>query len=236
MWATTKNSTSVHFGLGHRCHKHGRMFDLEHLATCSEIQGCPDIARYAQRLKQGENIRLWPREELADAVLQYTQLALQLANLTATSRASLAQQAVKPKERTGNKRGRPRASEVVARTNHKVDDFFLRKAQPAQRLGSSPSGAAQEEETKTPQQRASSPYEGLTLQSQQFNTPEQEGKGARLLTPASADPIKKGEGMAVALRQLAKREKLSKKRYGGGASAPLDLGMNEEYYQEVPEA
>ena len=150
MWATTKNSTSMHFGLGHRCHKHGRMFDLEHLATCSEIQGCPDIARYAQRLKQGENIRLWPREELADAVLQYTQLALQLANLTATSRASLAQQVVKPKEKTGNKRGRPRASEVVARTNHKVDDFFLRKAQPAQRLETSPNGAAREEETKTP--------------------------------------------------------------------------------------
>ena len=42
--------------------------------------------------------------------------------------------------------------------------------------------------------------------------------------------------MAVALRQRAKREKLSKKRYGAEQSAPLDLGMNEEYYQEVAEA
>ena len=29
---------------------------------------------------------------------------------------------------TGNKRGRPRATEVIAKTNHKVVDFFRRKA------------------------------------------------------------------------------------------------------------
>ena len=40
MWATTKDSTSVHFGFGHRCHKHGRIFDLEHVRTCSDITGC----------------------------------------------------------------------------------------------------------------------------------------------------------------------------------------------------
>ena len=28
---------------------------------------------------------------------------------------------------TGNKRGRPKATEVVARTNHKVDEFYRRK-------------------------------------------------------------------------------------------------------------
>ena len=31
MWATTKGSTSIHFGFGTRCHKHGRMFDMEHI-------------------------------------------------------------------------------------------------------------------------------------------------------------------------------------------------------------
>ena len=40
MWATTKDSTSVHFGFGHSYHKHGRIFDLEHLRTCSVITGC----------------------------------------------------------------------------------------------------------------------------------------------------------------------------------------------------
>ena len=28
----------------------------------------------------------------------------------------------------GKKRGRPRATEVIAKTNHKVDDFFRKKA------------------------------------------------------------------------------------------------------------
>ena len=65
---------------------------------------------------------------LADAIIQYTQLALQLANLTATDRATLVQTPVKKKAPTGNKRGRPRASEVVARTNHKMDEFYRRKA------------------------------------------------------------------------------------------------------------
>ena len=65
---------------------------------------------------------------LADAIIQYTQLALQLANLTATERATLVQLPVKKKAPTGNKRGRPRASEVVARTNHKMDEFYRRKA------------------------------------------------------------------------------------------------------------
>ena len=40
MWATTKDSTSVHFRFGPRCHKHGRIFDLEHVRTCSDITGC----------------------------------------------------------------------------------------------------------------------------------------------------------------------------------------------------
>ena len=33
----------------------------------------------------------------------------------------------KKKVPTGNKRGRPRATEVIAKTNHKFDDFFRRK-------------------------------------------------------------------------------------------------------------
>ena len=79
MWATTKDSTSIHFGFGHKSHKHSRLFDLEHVRTCSEITGCQDIGKYAQMLKgdtqmlKGDtNIRLWNQEVLADAILQYT--------------------------------------------------------------------------------------------------------------------------------------------------------------------
>ena len=87
---------------------------MEHIRTCSLLTGCPDIARYAKMIKEGENIRLWDHEVLANAIIQYTQLTLQLANITATERATQVQTPVKKKAPTGNKKGRPRASEVVA--------------------------------------------------------------------------------------------------------------------------
>ena len=89
MWATTNDSTSVHFGFGHRCHKHGTNFNVEHVRTCNLITGCKDIDKYARMIKEGGNIRSWDQEVLADCILQYSQLAVQLANLTATDRASL---------------------------------------------------------------------------------------------------------------------------------------------------
>ena len=82
-------SKNVNFG--HKCHKHDRLLDLEHIANCDLLRGCPDIEKYAKMIKLGDNIRLWDQEVLADAIIQYTQLALQLANLTATSRATLVQ-------------------------------------------------------------------------------------------------------------------------------------------------
>jgi hypothetical protein len=78
-------------------------------------------------LKGDTNIRLWKQEVLADCVLQYTQLAVQLANLTARNLATLVHTPSKKKAPTGNKRGRPKATEVIAKTNHKVDQFFQRK-------------------------------------------------------------------------------------------------------------
>ena len=89
MWATTKDSTSFHFGFGHRCHKHERNFDVEHVRTCNLITRCKDIDKYAKMIKEGGNIRSSDQEVLADCILQYSQLAVQLANLTATDRASL---------------------------------------------------------------------------------------------------------------------------------------------------
>ena len=60
---------------------------------------------------------------LADCILHYKQLAVQLANLTASDRASLVHTFTKKKAPTGNKRGRPKATEVVAKTNRKIDEF-----------------------------------------------------------------------------------------------------------------
>ena len=64
---------------------------------------------------------------LADCILQYAQLAVQLANLTATDRASLVHTPTKKKAPTGNKRGRLKATEVVAKTNRKMDEYYRKK-------------------------------------------------------------------------------------------------------------
>ena len=78
-------------------------------------------------IKEGGNIRNWKYEVLADCILQYTQLAVQLANLTATNCASLVQLPIKKKAPTVNKRGRPKAMEVAAKTNHKMDEYYRKK-------------------------------------------------------------------------------------------------------------
>jgi sortase (surface protein transpeptidase) len=40
MLATTSNSTSVHYGMDHMCHKHKRLFTLDHIETCDQLTGC----------------------------------------------------------------------------------------------------------------------------------------------------------------------------------------------------
>ena len=52
---------------------------------------------------------------------------MHLANLTATDRASLVQTPIKKKTPNGGKRGRPKATEVVAKTNRKMDEFYRKK-------------------------------------------------------------------------------------------------------------
>ena len=152
MWATTKDSTSVHFGFGHRCHKHGRMFNLEHIQTCSEIKDCRDIAKFAQMLKGDVNIRQWDQEVLADAILQYTQLALQLANLTAKGLAALVHTPTKKKVPTGGKRGRPTLAEVILRTNYKVSDYY-KKAQGPTAVSTQQEGTRSKKQRQQPAEK-----------------------------------------------------------------------------------
>ena len=37
IWATAKDSTSIRFGFGHLCHRHKKIFNLEHLQECDQI-------------------------------------------------------------------------------------------------------------------------------------------------------------------------------------------------------
>ena len=50
-----------------------------------------------------------------------------MANLNSSERASFVQTPVAKKPPTGNGRGRPRATEVIARTNHRMDEFYRKK-------------------------------------------------------------------------------------------------------------
>ena len=47
IWATTKDSTSVHFGFGHKCHKHGCLFNLEHIRNYPKTPK-PHLSRYME--------------------------------------------------------------------------------------------------------------------------------------------------------------------------------------------
>ena len=37
MLATTANSISIHFGMGHLCHKHNKIFTLDHIEECDVL-------------------------------------------------------------------------------------------------------------------------------------------------------------------------------------------------------
>ena len=47
MLAATANSTSTHYGFGHMCRKHNKLFTLEHIENCDEMSGCSNVRRYA---------------------------------------------------------------------------------------------------------------------------------------------------------------------------------------------
>ena len=51
MLAVTGNGTSTHFGMNHMCHKHKRLFTLDHIETCDTLEGCKDIRKYANMLR-----------------------------------------------------------------------------------------------------------------------------------------------------------------------------------------
>jgi hypothetical protein len=169
-------------------------------------------------IKEGGNIRFWDQEVLADAVVQYTQLALQLANLTARNQASLVQTPVKKKTPTGGKVGRPRATEKIAKTNTKLDDFYRRKptqsdaAMPAQeeivrsqRQKKQPAEKKKEQpaERKEPEEEKKKQHAGC-LRPQTFEEPPHDS--VSLLTVNKADTILQRVQMAINLRDSKRKE------------------------------
>ena len=75
MLAATANSTSTHYGFGHMCKKHNKLFTLEHIETCDEMSGCTNIRRYANRLRS-QHILDWEPEERHAAILEFALLTV----------------------------------------------------------------------------------------------------------------------------------------------------------------
>jgi len=162
---------------------------------------------------------------------------VQLANLTARNLATLVHTPTKKKAPTGNKRGRPRATEVIAKTNHKVNDFFKKK--PTQSDAQMPL-ANQEEETKqeAPREEAvefidtSSNPQPSSMQLptdvratglRKILTTE-ESKTEAFMTAKVDNPEARRIQMAEQMRRSKRREVLSKKRENIALNQTLQEG------------
>jgi hypothetical protein len=75
MLATTSNSTSVHYGMDHMCHRHKRLFTLDHIETCDQLTGCQKIRGYANKLKEKPLLE-WDKQERFDAIGAFALLTI----------------------------------------------------------------------------------------------------------------------------------------------------------------
>ena len=105
MWANTKDSSISSLDSGSRLTSTAGSLTWSTFTTFSELTGYPDIEKNAYMLKGNANILIWKQEVDADAILEYTQLAVQLANLTVKNLAYLGLTPTKKKVLIGNKRG-----------------------------------------------------------------------------------------------------------------------------------
>ena len=124
MLATTANSTSIHFGVGHMCHRHNQIFSMDHVDHCDGLKGCKNIRSYARRLKE-QHLLEWEPEERAKAIAEFALLTLQMKNLENNSQISLVQtQPPSQHIKTGRGRGRPKKITQIAETCTKMTTFF----------------------------------------------------------------------------------------------------------------
>ena len=77
MLSATGNGTSIHFGYGHCCRKHNRLFTLDHIEERDALTGVEDIRGYANKLKE-HHILDWGREDRLKAIAAFVLLTLQM--------------------------------------------------------------------------------------------------------------------------------------------------------------
>ncbi len=82
MLSTTRDSTSIHFGMGHQCEAHRVLFTTEPIDQCDLLVGCTNISTYARKMKEMYLLD-WPRDELLQAISEFVLLTVKMQNLTA---------------------------------------------------------------------------------------------------------------------------------------------------------
>ena len=88
MQATTANSTSIHFGIGHMCHTHNKVYTVDHIAECNQLEGCESIPKYAQMLKE-KPFQQWSLDDKKESICAFATLMIKLHHLTLHKLASL---------------------------------------------------------------------------------------------------------------------------------------------------
>ena len=75
MLATSANRISIHFGMGHQCHKHNVLFTRDHIVECDALVECEKVMEYAFKLKE-KHILEWDKEERMHAIYRFAQLTV----------------------------------------------------------------------------------------------------------------------------------------------------------------
>ena len=158
-----------------------------------------------------------------------------MANLTARNLATLVHTPTKKKAPTGNRRGRPRATEVIAKTNHKVDDFFRKKQTQVDRPMQEPE---EEKKQEAPREEAvefidtsSNPQPSSVQQPAEVRTTGtlrvqviEESKTGAFLSAKVDNPEAKRIKMVEQMRKSKRKEILSKKRENMALNQTLQEG------------
>ena len=121
MLATTGNTTCPTFGMGHMCHKHNRLFTLDHVGSCDQLTGCKKIREYDNKLRI-QHLLEWDSRLRLEAIAAFALLTIQKQNLTAQKEVTLVQ--TEPPQayvKTGRGRGRPSNKEKIAKTNTTIN-------------------------------------------------------------------------------------------------------------------
>jgi hypothetical protein len=71
----------IHFGMGHLCHKHNKLFTLQHTVECDSLTGCERIREYSNRLKE-QPLLDWEKEKRLSAIGAFALLTIKMKNLT----------------------------------------------------------------------------------------------------------------------------------------------------------